>query len=273
VIGHRPGAPRRLLPGTAAGLGLLGLMIALALAADIVAPGDPFASSDAVLEPPSWRRPFGSDDLGRDQFRAVVHGARPALLVAFGASITALLIGGLVGSAAGYAGGLVDEILMRVTEMFQVMPRFFLVLAAVAVFGSGFWLLVLLLGFTSWTGLARLVRAQVLALLSIDHVLAARAQGAGDLRVLSTHVLPLAAAPILAQLSFVASGTILLEAGVSFLGLGDPAVMTWGMLLHEAHHFLRHAWWMSVFPGLILTLTVLSFHLLGDAAAEAAAPR
>jgi peptide/nickel transport system permease protein len=266
-------ARRRLPPSGRAGLGLLAAMIVLAIAADAVAPGNPFATSASTLEPPSWRHPFGSDDLGRDQLRAIVHGVRAALLVAFGTALAALALGGVVGGVAGYAGGLADEVLMRIAEVFQVMPRFFLVLATVAMFGSGFWLLVLLLGVTSWSALARLVRAQVLAGLNVEHVLAARAAGAGGARILARHVLPVAAPPIVAQLSFVASGAILIEAGVSFLGLGDPAVMTWGMLLHEAHHFLRHAWWMSLFPGLALTVTVLSFHLLGDAAAEAGAHR
>jgi peptide/nickel transport system permease protein len=260
---------RALPPSGRAGLAILAAAIVLGFAADVVAPGNPFATSASALEPPSWRHPLGTDDLGRDQMRAIVHGVRAALLVAFGTALTALVLGGLVGGVAGYAGGLADEVLMRITEVFQVMPRFFLVLATVAVFGSGFSLLVLLLGVTSWSALARLARAQVLGLLTVEHVLAARAAGAGSARILGRHVLPVAAPPILAQLSFVASGAILIEAGVSFLGLGDPAVMTWGMLLHEAHHFLRHAWWMSLFPGLALTVTVLGFHLLGDAAAEA----
>ena len=149
-------------------------------------------------------------------------------------------------------------------QLFQVIPRFFLVITAVALFGSGIGLLILIIALTSWSGTARLVRAQVMSLVTFDHVTAARAGGARPVRVLRRHILPLAMPPLVAHASFQASGAILVEAGVSFLGLGDPSVMTWGALLHEAHHFLRVAWWLAVFPGLALTMTVLSLHTVAD---------
>jgi peptide/nickel transport system permease protein len=250
------------------GLLLLAAVCLVALGSDLVAPGDPFTTSNDVLQPPSLAHPFGSDDFGRDVFTAVVHGTRISLLIAVAATTLSMLLGVLVGATAGYAGGRTDDLLMRLTEVFQVMPRFFLIVAAVAVFGSGLTLMTLIVALTSWSTTARLVRAQFLSLRSFDHVLAARAAGARPLRIIGRHLLPLALPPLLAHAAFQASGAILAEAGVSFLGLGDPSVMTWGALLHEAHHFLRVAWWLVVFPGLALTLTVLGLHLVADGAVD-----
>lgn len=247
-----------------AGATLLGGMALVAVGADLWAPGDPFTTSARVLQAPSAAFPFGSDDFGRDLWRSVAHGARVSLLVAFVASATAVAFGGAIGATAAYAGGLVDDVLMRLTEVFQVVPRFFLVVTAVSLFGSGFGLLTAIIAATSWASTARLVRGQVLGLLGHDHVTAARAMGAGPLRLLVRHVLRLSAAPIGAHAAFQAGGALLTEAGVSFLGLGDPAVMSWGALLHDAHHFLRVAWWMAFFPGAALTVTVLGLHLVAD---------
>jgi peptide/nickel transport system permease protein len=259
------------VPGSArAGALMLSLIAGMALCADVMAPGPVFASSAPVLQPPSWAHPFGTDDLGRDLFRTVVHGARVSIVVGVGAASTALLIGFVIGSGAGYAGGTLDDILMRTTELFQVMPRLFLVLTAVALFGSSLGLIVLIIGLTSWPGVARLVRGQTLTIRTLDHVAAARAAGASASRVLTRHIWPAMQAPVTAQAAFQASGAILLEAGISFLGLGDPSVVTWGALLHDAHHFLRVAWWMAAFPGLALTLTVLGLHLVADHAGAAA---
>ena len=248
---------------------MLTLVSGMALFADVVAPGQVFASSSAVLRPPSWEHPFGSDDLGRDLFRAVVHGARVSIVVGAGAAAAALLIGFAIGASAGYAGGALDAALMRLTELFQVMPRFFLALTAVALFGSGLSLIVMIIGLTSWPSVARLVRGQTLTIRTLDHVVAARAAGASATRVLTRHVWPMMRAPVMAQAAFQASGAILLEASISFLGLGDPSVMTWGALLHDAHHFMRVAWWMTAFPGLALTATVLGLHLVADYAGAA----
>ncbi len=260
-------SPRRRRRSLAVGCTLLGGVVAVALGADLVAPGDPFATSAAVLHAPSWAFPFGSDDFGRDLWRSVAHGARVSIAVALVAAAAAVMLGTLVGAAAGYAGGVVDDLLMRVTEVFQVVPRFFLVVTAVSLFGSGFELLTAIIAVTSWASTARLVRGQVLALMAHDHVAAARALGARPTRVLWHHVLRLAMEPLGAQAAFQAGGALLVEAGVSFLGLGDPAVMSWGALLHDAHHFLRVAWWMAFFPGAALTTAVLGLHLIADGVA------
>ena len=262
---ERPGARA----AARAGLVLLGAVCLVAAGADLIAPGDPFTTSDQVLRPPSWAHLLGSDDFGRDLFMAIVHGTRISLLVALAATAMAMSLGVVVGATAGYAGGWVDDLLMRVTEVFQVVPRFFLVVTAVALFGSGLGLVILIVALTSWSSTARLVRAQVMSGVTLDHVLAARAAGARPLRIVWRHILPMALPPLVAHAAFQASGAILAEAGVSFLGLGDPSVMTWGALMHEAQHFLRVAWWLAVFPGLALTVTVLGLHLVADGAADA----
>ena len=252
----------------AAGACLVGMVGVVAILADVLAPGDPFTTSSALLRAPSWTNPFGSDDFGRDLWRSVVHGARVSIAVALIATAAATSLGVAIGTTAGYVGGLVDDVLMRVTEVFQVVPRFFLVVTAVALFGSGFPLLTAIIAVTSWASTARLARSQVLALVSFDHVTAARALGARPVHVVRRHVLALAAAPLAAQAAFQAGNALLMEAGVSFLGLGDPAVMSWGALLHDAHHFLRVAWWMAFFPGAALTLTILGLHLMADGIAR-----
>lgn len=247
---------------------LLGGVCLMAALAGVIAPGDPFATSNDVLQPPSWAHLFGSDDFGRDLLGSIVHGARVSIAVAIAATTAAVTLGICIGGLAGYRGGLLDDVLMRVTEVFQVVPRFVLVVTTVALFGSGLGLLTLIIALTSWAGTARLVRAQVMSVATFDHVTAARALGAGAPRIFLRHVLPLALPALLAQASFQAGGAVLAEAGVSFLGLGDPSVMSWGRLLHEAHHFLRVAWWLAVFPGLALTVTVLGLHLVADELTE-----
>jgi peptide/nickel transport system permease protein len=262
--GRRTSAPARV------GLVLVGAVCVVAVAADVIAPGDPFTTSNDVLRSPSLAHPFGSDDFGRDLFTAVVHGTRACLLVALAATAMAMSLGILVGATAGYSGGRLDDLLMRITEVFQVVPRFFLVVTTVALFGSGLPLVILVLALTSWASTARLVRAQVMSAATFDHVAAARAIGARPWRIIRRHILPIALPPLVAHAAFQGSGAILAEAGVSFLGLGDPSVMTWGALLHEAHHFLRVAWWLAVFPGLALTVTVLGLHLVADGAGDTA---
>ena len=256
-------------PAALIGTALLIALALIALGADRIAVADPFATSDEVLRPPSRAHPLGTDDLGRDLFSAVMHGARVSLLVGLVSALTATIIGVAVGGVAGYAGGLVDDALMRITELFQVIPRFFLALIVVALLGSSVWLIVLLLGLTYWPGTARLLRAQALTLRTRDYVLAARALGAPETRILVRHVLPAALPPIVTQAALHVGGAILIEAGLSFLGVGDRNVVSWGALLNDAQQFVRTAWWMSAFPGLAITLTVLSTNLVADGVNEA----
>ncbi|MDQ2784184.1 MAG: ABC transporter permease [Chloroflexota bacterium] len=271
----RDGFWRRLRTQPAAlfGIAVMALLLFMALFAAVIAPGDPFATSREVFLPPSAAHPFGTDDLGRDLYRSVVHGARASLLVGLVTAGIATMIGVVVGGVAGYVGGFTDDILMRVTELFQVIPRFFLVLITVALFGSSIRTVILLLGLTYWPGAARLLRGQVLSLRNREHVTAARAIGVRESAILARHVLPLALPPIITLSALTVGGAILVEAGLSFLGLGDRNVVSWGALLNDAQQFVRRAWWLSAFPGLAITLTVLGTNLLADGLNEAWNPR
>lgn len=271
----QPGFWRRLRrqPPAIVGAAISAMLVLVALFAGAIAPYDPFAMTNAVLQPPSAQHLFGTDDLGRDIFSGVVYGARTSLLVGFAAAGTATVIGLLVGSLAGYVGGITDDLLMRVSELFQIIPRFFLALIIVALLGSNIWLIVLLLGVTYWPGTARLVRAQLLTLRTRDYITAARALGVPDAQILLRHLLPAALPPVITLAALQVGGAILVEAGLSFLGLGDRSVVSWGMLLNDAQQFVRRAWWMSVFPGMAITLTVLGLNLLADGLNEALSPR
>ena len=229
-----------------------------------IAVTDPFAIGGPALAAPSMDHPFGTDDLGRDVFSGVVHGAAVSLSVGFGAAICGTVIGLVVGGWAGSRTGVVDHGLMRATEFVQAIPRFFLVVLVVSLFGGRLWLIVLMIALTAWPSTARVFRAQVLSTLGKDFALAARAAGSTDTGILIRHVLPVTIAIVAAQVSYQAGGAILAEAGLSFLGLGDPTVMSWGTLLGAAHHTVRDAWWIAVFPGLAITCTVLGCNLLAD---------
>ncbi len=261
------------LPSVWFGLAVLAALLLVALLAERIAPGDPFATSRQVFLPPSARYFFGTDDLGRDLFRSTLHGTRVSLVVGVVVATTAAAIGVVAGGVAGYAGGIADDLLMRLAELFQVIPRFFLALVVVALFGSHLGVLVLLLGLTSWPGAARLVRGQVLSLREREYVVAARAAGVPEGRILVRHVLPAALPPVVTHAALGVGGAILVEAGLSFLGLGDRNVISWGGLLNDAQPFVRRVWWLSVFPGLAITLTVLGTNLLADGLNEAWNPR
>lgn len=250
--------------GTVVGLTLLAGLALVAVAAPWIAPTDPFAVTEQVLRPPSAAHPFGTDDLGRDVYAGVVHGTGSSLRVGFTAAACSTFIGFVVGGLAGMRGGAIDAIAMRGTELVQALPRFFLVVLVVSLFGGHLWLIVLVIGLTSWPVTARVFRTQVMSTMTREFVLAARCAGSGDLRILLRHVLPMTGSVIAAQVSYQAGGAMLAEAGLSFLGLGDPAVMSWGTLLGAAHHASREAWWIAVGPGLALMCTVLACNLLTD---------
>ena len=250
--------------------GAVGLLLTLAFfttagLADVIAPADPFASVGRPLSAPSRLHVLGTDDLGRDLLAGIVHGARTSLLVALSATLLASTIGVAVGSLAGYRPGTVDDLLMRATELVLVVPRFFLAVVVIALFGAGLDRMILVLGLTSWPVIARVVRAQTLSLARRDFVDAARALGASEIRVMIRHVLPNAVPAAFVVISLNAASVILLEAGLGFLGLGDPRMMSWGYLANNAQRFLRVAWWMALFPGSAIALTVLGLNLLGDA--------
>jgi peptide/nickel transport system permease protein len=189
---------------------------------------------------------------------------RTSALVVLWVVLISSVIGLAVGAVAGYFGRLVDDVLMRITELFQAIPRFFLVLLVLSVFGSGTRLLIIALGFTSWPLLARVVRAEVLSLREREFVVAARSVGASNVRILARHILPNVAPAAVVVIALFASRVILLEASLSFLGLGDANVMSLGFLVANAQRFIRVAWWMSVFPGATLAVAVIGVNLLAD---------
>jgi peptide/nickel transport system permease protein len=260
------------LPAARVGLVLTTLTVVVAALAPWLQPGDPFATVAEPFLSPSWEHPMGTDDLGRDLLHAVVHGARTSMVVVAWVVLLSSAIGIAVGSVAGYRGGLLDDVLMRVTEMFQSIPRFFLAILAVSLFGAGLDNLILVLALTSWTWLARVVRAEALSVKELEFVEAARAMGATDLRILFRHVLPSVLPSIMVVISLTAARVILLEASVAFLGLGDPQAMSWGYLANNAQRFLRIAWWMSLFPGVAIVVSVLGLNLLSDAVTDAHQP-
>ncbi len=252
-------------PAGAAGLALTSLILAAGVLADVISPGDPFRTVADPLLKPSRAHIMGTDNLGRDMFDSVVHGARTSMVVVAGVIVIASILGLAVGVVAGYRGGWVDDMLMRVTEMFQSVPRFFLVLLIVSLFGAGVDNLIYVLALTSWPTLARVSRSEVLSVRDRVYVEAARSIGATDRRIVLRHVLPNVLPTAMVVIALTGSRIILLEASLSFLGLGDPSVMSWGYLVSNAQRFLRVAWWMSVFPGLAIAIAVLGINLMSDA--------
>jgi peptide/nickel transport system permease protein len=247
------------------GLFLTAIVVGAAALANVIAPGDPFRTVADPLRAPSRQHLLGTDNLGRDMLGAVVHGARTSMVVVLGVTVIASFVGLVVGVLAGYRGGWVDDLLMRITELFQAIPRFFLVLLIVALFGAGVDHLIYVLALTSWPTLARVTRSEALSLRDREYVDAARSIGATDLRIMRRHILPNVLPTALVVIALTGSRVILLEASLSFLGLGDPSVMSWGYLVSNAQRFLRVAWWMSVFPGLAIAISVLGINLMSDA--------
>lgn len=265
---HRPGPIWRAvlgLPTGVIGVGLTAAPVALALLAPLLAPADPFALSAAPLRAPSMTNLMGTDALGRDLLSGILFGARTSLLVAGAVTVIAFACGAAVGLTAGYRGGLVDDALMRLTELVQVMPRFFLVIITIALFGPGVDRVVLILGLTSWPVLARVVRGEALAMRELDFLVAARATGGSALRILSKEMLPNVLPSALVVLGLLFGQILLIEASLGFLGLGDPNALSWGLLAGQAQGFLRVAWWLALFPGVAIALTVLGVNLLADA--------
>ncbi len=247
-----------------AGAALLVIMIVVAMFAPLLATIDPFAVSGPSLAPPSSDHLMGTDALGRDLFSGLVYGARASLLIAAAVGLLALVCGVSIGILAGYRGGVIDDLLMRFTELFQVMPRFILVAVMIAMFGPGLDRVVLTLGLTSWPVLARVVRGEILATRNLEFVLSAEALGATQMRIFWRVLLPQVMPSVLVLVGLMLGQVLLLEASLGFLGLGDPNTLTWGMLAGQAQGYLRVAWWLPLFPGLAITLSVLGFNLFAD---------
>jgi peptide/nickel transport system permease protein len=257
------------------GLFLVGMMAFAAIFAPLLATHDYLLrDNNAILLPPSMEHFFGTDSLGRDVFSRMLYGARVSLWVGFVAVGIALSIGVTLGLIAGYFRGLVDECIMRFVDVMLCFPSFFLILAVIAFLGPGLFNIMVIIGLTSWMGVARLVRAETLSLRERDFIHAARLSGAGTLRILFRHILPNAAAPVLVSATFGIAGAILLESSLSFLGIGVEIPMpSWGNILIEGKQTLGVAWWLSLFPGLAILLTVLGYNLLGEGLRDLLDPR
>ena len=265
---------RRLLarPVGVISLAVVVLLVVAGLAAPVLTPGDPNAISNDVLQPPGFAHPLGTDELGRDVLRDILNGVRISLTVGVLSALGAVLLGGAVGAVAGARGGWLDSAAMRVAEMFQVVPSFILAAVIAALSGPGLWQVVVVITTLSWPQPARVMRGEVLRIKQLDFVDAVRCLGIGGRRILLGEILPNAFAPVLAVGTLLVGTAILLEASLSFLGLSNPDVVSWGRMLNSGQRYLFLAWWLSVFPGLAIVVTVLSFNLLGDAVAAALAP-
>ncbi|HUT87185.1 MAG TPA: ABC transporter permease [Candidatus Heimdallarchaeota archaeon] len=260
--------------GAVLGLFFLFFLALVALLADFISTYDPMEPAVGLrLQPPSRHFLMGTDNLARDIFSGVVHGSRVSLLIGFSAAFTAILLGGVIGSISGYFGGRVDDMLMRLCEVFQSMPRFLFALVIVVFFGSTIWNVVVVIGLLSWPRSGRMVRAEFLRLRESEFVTAARAIGIRSGRIILRHILPNALHILLVTGSLEVGAAIITEAGLSFLGVGDPNLMSWGRMLFNAQRVFRQAWWFSVFPGLAIFLTVLSLNLVGDGLNDAMNPR
>lgn len=252
---------------------LLTFLLIVAAIGELIIPFDPRAISTDTLRPPSGVHLMGTDLLGRDVFSRLVVGTRVTLMIGFGAALISLTIGTLIGAAAGFYGGWVDSILMRVTEFFQILPTFFLAILIVALFGRGIDRVIIVIGILSWPGAARLARGQFLAVKNQPFVEAAYAIGLSRRTIIFGEILPNASAPLIIQGTLNVAAAILLEASLGFLGLGDPDALTWGAALTGAQQYMTSAVWLAVFPGIAISLAVLAFNLAGDGLNDALNPR
>lgn len=249
------------------------LFIILAVTAPWLSPHDPFEMGARPFLPPQPSHWMGTDGLGRDMFSRVLDGSRVSLLVGVLAAGTSFVIGVSVGAVSGYFGGALDAVLMRVTEYVIVIPRFFLALLIVALLGAGVEKIIIVIGVLSWPDIARVVRAQFLTFKEREFVLAARATGQKDRQIIVWEILPNAVPPAIVVGSFLVAQAIILEAGLSFLGLGDPSVISWGSLLNDAREYVGHSIWLVIFPGVALSLLVLAINLVGDGVSDQLNPK
>ncbi|HVN24181.1 MAG TPA: ABC transporter permease [Syntrophorhabdales bacterium] len=261
-------------------LALTGLIILIpmffcAILAPFVAPHNPLETNlKNVLAAPSFSHPFGTDVLGRDVLARVIYGSRVSLLVGFVSVGIATIIGLILGAISGFYGGIVDEIIMRFVDLMMCFPTFFLILAVIAFLEPSIWNIMAVIGLTSWMGISRLVRAEFLSIKSKEFVMAARAQGLSNMRIIFSHILPNALAPVYVVATLGIGGAILTESALSFLGIGvQPPTPSWGNILIQAKDNIEIAWWLSLYPGIAIFLTVMGYILLGEGLSDILDPR
>jgi peptide/nickel transport system permease protein len=252
------------------GLVIIAALTVVAAAGPWIAPFDPDADDFGILKPPSLEHPMGTDSFGRDLFSRVIIGTRVSFTVGVLAGAIALIAGGALGLTAGYYGRWVDSLISRAVDLLWAFPVIILAVALVAIFGAGFRNVVIAIAVAYFDDFARIVRGETLSLREEDFTTAARALGARDREVMVRHIVPNLIAPVTVQLSFAVGLGILTESTLTFLGLGvNPATPTWGLALNEGRDFIRQAWWISVFPGLAIVITVMALNLFGDGLRDA----
>jgi peptide/nickel transport system permease protein len=262
-------------PLSKAGFVIIVLVFLLAMLAPIIAPYDPNdINVKAILLSPSWQHWMGTDGLGRDVLSRMLYGGRISLLVGLVAVGISTAIGILLGAIAGYYRGWVDTLIMRLVDVMLSIPSFFLILAVIAFLTPSIINVMIVIGLTSWMGVTRLVRAEFLSLSGREFVLASRTLGAKDARIIFTHLLPNSLTPIIVSSVLGVAGAVLMESGLSFLGLGVQAPQaSWGNILTDGKDYIQFAWWLSLFPGLAILITVLGYNLLGEGLRDALDPR
>ncbi len=262
-------------PLSVAGLAVIFSLASIALLAPLISPYEP-TKIDVynVLSPPNAAHPFGTDELGRDLLSRMIWGSRASLKVGFIAVGIAITIGTILGAIAGYYGGKIDTVLMRFVDIMLAFPTFFLILAVIAIVEPSISTIMIIIGLTGWMDVARLVRAEFLTLKERDFIFAARTIGASDFRLIFRHIIPNALSPVFVAATFGIAGAILVESGLSFLGLGvQPPEPSWGNILTSGKDNITVAWWLSLFPGFAILITVLSYNLVGEGLRDAIDPR
>ncbi|MDO5612555.1 MAG: ABC transporter permease [Paracoccus sp. (in: a-proteobacteria)] len=261
--------------GGVIGLVLLAVVVIVALTAPLLFPGSPWQMAQRPFLPPFENTdfPLGTDTVGRNVAAGLAYGARVSLLVGLVSTLAALLMGIPIGALAGYFGGWIDDALMRITEFFQTVPSFALAIVIVAIFQPSVVSITLAIAVVSWPPVARLVRSEVMSLRKREYVEAAILQGLPASQIITRQVLPNAVSPIIVMASLMVASAILLESSLSFLGLGDPNMMSWGYMIGAARTVIRQAWWLSFFPGVAILITVLALNLIGESLNDALNPR
>lgn len=258
--------------GAVAGLVVITLIVLVAAVGPTIYPHDPFEMIGRPFSEPFGDFILGTDVLGRDIVAGLIHGARVSLLIGIMATLCATLVGIVFGALAGYYGGRIDDVLMRITEFFLTIPSFMLAILLVAVFSPTITNIVIAIAVVSWPSVARLTRAEFLSLREREFVLAFRAMGMPDWQIIIRHILPNAMPSIVVVSSLIVATAILTESGLSFLGLGDPNLMTWGHMVGVARTVLRTAWWMTAIPGITILIAVLAINLVGEGINDAMNP-
>jgi peptide/nickel transport system permease protein len=256
------------------GLAILISVLFMAAIAGLIYPNDPFSLAGKPLSGPGLNGfLLGSDSLGRDVASGIAHGAKTSLLIGLIATLAAVFIGIIFGAFAGYYGGRIDDVLMRITEVFQTIPSFVFAILLVAIMKPSIESIVIAITVVSWPGVARLVRAEFLSLKNREFVQACHTLGMSDVRIMLREILPNCLSPIIVIGSLMVATAILIESGLAFLGLGDPNIMSWGFQIGAGRTMLRSAWWVCTFPGVAILVTVLAINLVGEGLNDALNPR